>query len=142
MAKGVTIPIELFESQAFRDLPPLEWRLIVELVAMQLDTRADGVKCSARWAAKVCGTSKSPAGRALLTLEERGFLVRIGGRGMSAPADAATIWRVTCLPYAGDPPTFDFLNDQLTWRSVKLKRSRQLRGVSFFTPEMEAEIAA
>jgi hypothetical protein len=132
MAKSITIPRALFESVAFRQLPPLEYRLLIELIALQADSKADGVKCSARWAAKVCASSKSPAGRALLCLEGRGFIVRIGSSGSGAAAH----WRITSLPFLGEPPTREFLDASLTWRSVQSKQAKAARGKPFFTPEM------
>jgi hypothetical protein len=133
MAKNITIPRDLFESVAFRQLPPLEWRLLVEMVALQADSKEeDGVRCAARWAAKVCATSKSPAGRAIACLEERGFISRIGPVENGAPAR----WRITCLPFLGEPPTHEYSDVRRTWRSVQLKHAKAARGKPFFTPEM------
>jgi DNA-binding MarR family transcriptional regulator len=89
MTRGITIPRDLFESLAFRQLPPLEYRLLVELIALQQDSKTDGVRCSARWAAKVCGLKKSAAHDALRCLEERGFIVRILARHVSAVSGRA-----------------------------------------------------
>jgi hypothetical protein len=104
MAKNITIPRDLVESVAFRQLPSLEYRLLIELIALQQDGKAPGVQCSVTWAAKVCCACKSPAGRALTCLEERGFIVRIGSSGLGG----AVQWRVTCLPFLGEPATHDY----------------------------------
>jgi hypothetical protein len=133
-ARGVTIPRDLFESIAFRQLSALEYRLLIELIALQADSKTDGVRCSARWAAKVCSSSKSPAGRALACLEERGFIVRISATERGAPMS----WRITCLPFLGDPATRDYRDTSLTWRSIEKGRAKAVRGQPFFTPEMES----
>jgi hypothetical protein len=132
MAKNITIPRDLFGSVAFRQLPTLEYRLLIELIALQQDSSAPGVQCSARWAAKVCAMQKSAAHDALLCLEERGFIVRIGSSGRGGAAH----WRITCLPFLGDPPTREYSDTGLTWRSVKAKHVELARGKPFFTPEM------
>ena len=130
--KNITIPRDLFESIAFRQLPLLEYRLLIELIALQQDSKTDGVQCSARWAAKVCAMQKSAAHDALLCLEERGFIVRIGSSGRGGAAH----WRVTCLPFLGEPATHDYSDTSRTWRSVKAKHAELARGKPFFTPEM------
>jgi hypothetical protein len=132
MAKNIIIPRDLFESIAFRQLPPLEYRLLIELIALQADSKTAGVQCSARWAAKVCGLKKSAAHDALQCLEERGFIVRVGASGRGGAAH----WRVTCLPFLGEPPTRDYSDTNRTWRSVQLKHAKAARGEPFFTPEM------
>jgi hypothetical protein len=133
MAKGITIPRDLFESIAFRQLPLLEYRLLIELIALQQDSKTDGVQCSARWGAKVCGMQKSAAHDALQCLEERGFIVRVGSSGRGGAAH----WRITSLPFLGEPPTREYSDTSLTWRSVQLKQAREVRGKPFFTPEMD-----
>jgi hypothetical protein len=132
MDKNITIPRDLFESVSFRQLPPLEYRLLIELIALQEDSKADGVQCSARWAAKVCARQKSGAHDALICLEERGFIVRLGSSGRGAAAH----WRITCLPFLGEPPTREYSDASLTWRSVQAKQAKAARGKPFFTPEM------
>ena len=76
-AIAVSIPEHLFASPAYRALGLLERCLLTELlaVAKRIGTE-DPLNISVRWAAEMCGVSKSHATRAMSELEARGSIRR------------------------------------------------------------------
>ena len=108
-SEDIAIPDRLFASPEYRKLALRERYLLIELLALACRVGTDvPINCSASMAANMCGVSKSHAATAMLTLEARGFLVRIQCGERRGGSGFASAWRITCLPYHGEKPTFDY----------------------------------
>jgi hypothetical protein len=142
---AASIPDHLFTHPAFRALDVTERWLILELNTRKgrIDkiTRAKGktpddiLGCSIREAANLLGVSKSGAGRAMATLLEKGFIAeaREPSKGQSRRG-TSTGWRLTWLPFQGEPATFDYL--KIADRVVRQSDAERVAGQAFFVPGM------
>jgi hypothetical protein len=145
MAKGinsgavaVSIPEHLFCNPAYRALVPVERCLLTELlaVAKRIGTEMP-LNISVRWAAEMCGVSKSHATRAMSELEARGFIVSIRRGEKRQRSGFASAWRLTCLPFQGAWATCDY--NRIHDRARNRKVADDRRGdENFLTPELEA----
>jgi hypothetical protein len=137
-AIAVSIPEHLFASPAYRALGLLERCLLTELlaVARRIGTE-DPLNISVRWAAEMCGVSKSHATRAMSELEAKGFIVGIRRGEKRQRSGFASAWRLTCLPFQGCWATCDYnrIHDRAHSRKVVDDRGGDGR---FLTPELEA----
>jgi hypothetical protein len=142
---AVTIPDHVFTSPAFRALDVTERWLIVELIARKAridkiasakgKTRDDILGCSIREAANLLGVSKSGAGRAMATLLDKGFIAeaREPSKGQRRRG-TSTGWRLTFLPFQGEPATFDYL--KIADRAVRQADAERVAGQPFYVPGM------
>jgi len=141
MAKAAfSLPDYTFTHPAYRALSPLERVLLGELLAIaQRVGTSEPIVCSARQAANMCNVQKSAAAEALSSLKKKGFLVLVktGERRRGVKASAASEYRITCLPYQGEPPTCDY--HLVYCKDLNRKQAALIkRGVKFLTPELEA----
>jgi len=97
-----------------------------------------------REAAKRLKIDRKTARVAMGQLEAMGFLVRLQ-KGHYARKRIATKWRITCFAFQDQPPTKDYEKLEILrkiWKAQAEKRVRRLKGVAFFTPELEIEVRA
>jgi hypothetical protein len=116
---AVAIPDHLFTHPAYRALPPTERVILIELLALAKRVGTDEpVVCSVAMAANMANVKRSVAARALLSLRKRGFIAIVNPdktwRG--ATAGVAAEYRITCLPYQGEPPSAEY--NLLHWKAV------------------------
>jgi hypothetical protein len=119
---AVSVPDHVFTHPAYRALSPIERCLLVELLALARQIGTDEpIGCSYDMAADMLNVPRSVAGRTLMALRERGFLIlaRSGARRSGSAAGIAAGWRITCLPYRGDPPTCEY--NRIHWKAVDKK---------------------
>jgi hypothetical protein len=117
--KAPKFPTFLFGHPAYRALPPTERALLIELVLLAANDIGtdEPLVCSSATAGNMANVSWQVARRALLGLRQKGFIVLIksGERRRGTTAGLASEWRVTCLPYQGEPPTADY--NRLYWKA-------------------------
>jgi hypothetical protein len=136
---AVSIPDHLFSSRPYRALAPLERCLLIELLAVAKRVGTDApIRFSVQQAGDVCGVSRRHGARAMSSLETTGFLVRIERGEKHQRRGFSSSWRITCLPFQGEPPTCDYnrIFDRAHNRKVADSRKGETK---FFTPEMDAE---
>lgn len=82
---------------------------------------------SVRWLAEELGCGKNTAHKAIRDLEEKGFIVRMGGGGIGLDGvGSGTLWRLTELGYMGDRPTQDYRNWRPKNKSPSPKRGQSV----------------
>jgi hypothetical protein len=144
MAKvALSIPEHVWTHPAYRALGLLERVLLGEMLALAHRVGTDGpIGCSVDMAANMANVRRSMAGRALLSLRKKGFLaiIRSGERRRGATGGMATEWRVTCLPYQGDPPTADY--NFTHWKAVDQSAPLPLETSSSNAPARASETAS
>jgi hypothetical protein len=132
---AVSIPDHVFTHPAYRALQPVERVLLDELlyVARRLGTD-EPIIFSADMAANGANVKRSVAARALLGLRKKGFIVclKSGDRRSGAKGRKATEWRLTFLPYQGEPPTLDYRAAHYKVLPPDLDPNEK-----FLTPELE-----
>jgi hypothetical protein len=81
------------------------------------------------------GVSKSGAGWAMATLLAKGFIAeaREPSKGQSRRG-TSTGWRLTWLPFQGEPATFDYL--KIADRAGRQADAERVAGQAFFVPGM------
>jgi hypothetical protein len=137
-AIAVSIPKHLFASPAYRALGPLERCLLVELLAVAKRVGNDEpINISVRWAAEMCGVSKSHATRAMSELEAKGFIVSTRRGERRQRSGFASAWRITCLPFKGEWATCDYSRIHDRAHNRRVAHDQEDEG-KFLTPELEA----
>jgi hypothetical protein len=135
--KELTFELSIFECPTFRQLTPIESRLLLEMIIRA--KRVSGINgrmaFSARDAAERCNISKNSAHAAFDGLIAAGFIVQTSpGKKHSKERIAAT-WRLTMIPCDGLPPTRDYL-EPLRERKFAAIRELKGSGILFFTDSM------
>jgi hypothetical protein len=124
----------------------MERWLILELIARKSridkvaigkgSTPDDIVGCSIREAANLLGTNKSTAGRTMAHLTAAGFIeaAREPSKGQRGRG-TSTGWRLTFLPFRGDPATHDYI--KIRDPAARQADADRVAGQSFFVPGMD-----
>jgi hypothetical protein len=101
-------------SPAWKSLPPTARALYVELAKHYNGTNNGRVAYAVRDAADDLGIGSGTAGRMLLTLQQRGFIVATKKGAFSRKHRHATEWRLTQYPcdITNELPTKDFMRWQ------------------------------
>lgn len=81
----------------------------IELKALYDGQNNGRIMASVRWLAEQIGCSKATAERAIIELQDHGFIVRMGrgALGLDGRGSGST-WRLTELGFMGDQPTKDY----------------------------------
>ena len=125
----------LWTHPAFRALKPVERVLVDELLYLARRFGTDEpIIFSTGMAANGANVKRSVAARALLGLRKKGFIVSLksGDRRSGAKGRKATEWRLTFLPFKGEPPTLDYRAAHYKALPPDLDPNEK-----FLTPELE-----
>ena len=125
----------LWTHPAFRALKPVERVLVDELLYLARRFGTDEpIIFSTGMAANGANVKRSVAARALLGLRKKGFIVSLksGDRRSGAKGRKAAEWRLTFLPFKGEPPTLDYRAAHYKALSPDLDPNEK-----FLTPELE-----
>jgi hypothetical protein len=135
-ATAASIPDHLFTNPAFRALGVAERWLILELNTRKAQIADDVVGCSVREAADMLGLHKSQAADILAGLRLKGFIAdaRDPSKGQHRRG-TSTGWRLTWLPFQGEPPSFDYL--KIADRVARQADAERVVGQPFYIPGMD-----
>jgi hypothetical protein len=101
---------EVVPFSAFRALTSVERSLLYELFALARQIGTDTpIRCSASMASDMLNMGRTSGFGALSALEAKGFIVSIRRSRPHESERVASNWRLTFLPFRGDPPTRDFV---------------------------------
>ncbi len=143
--RRLVVPPTLYASPAYAALRLPSRMMFEEIVKMARRLKGDGwLTLGEREAAKILGIARETASKALRQLEDMGFLVCLQ-RGRYARKRLASMWRITCFGFQGEPPTKDYKKPETLrkiWRAEAQGKARKLKGVAFLTPELEIEVRA
>jgi hypothetical protein len=101
---------EVVSFGAFRELSTVDRSLLMDLFNMARNLGTDTpIGCSARMAADMLKMGKSTGAKALSSLEAKGFIISVG-RGLQHRKErVARNWRLSFLPFQGNPPTREYV---------------------------------
>jgi hypothetical protein len=127
---------EVVTFAAFRELAPVERSLLYELFAMarRLGTETP-IGCSASMAANMCDVSRRYGVTLLSALEEKGFIVSIVRGRQHRQERVASNWRLSFLPYRGNPPTREYVR---RFYKAKDMEAFEATNAKFFNEKLEA----
>jgi hypothetical protein len=127
---------EVVTFAAFRDLSPIERWLLVDLfnVARSIGTDT-AIGCSARVASDMIGMGRTSGFAALAALEEKGFIASVRRSRPHKTERVASNWRITFLPFKGNPPTRDYVRRFYKAEDMK---AFEATNAKFFNAELEA----
>ena len=105
----------LLETPAYRALRPVERAALLELQALYRGDNNGRLVVAVRWLGERLGVSKATAARALIALEDAGFIVTVQLGRYDRHDRKASEYRLTFLrdDRSGNPPSREFLR----WRS-------------------------
>jgi hypothetical protein len=127
---------EVMTSGAFRDLAPAERSLLFELFKMARGIGTDEpIWCAASMAANMCDVSRRYGVTLLSALEEKGFIVSIVRGRQHRQERVASNWRLSFLPYRGNPPTREYVR---RFYKAKDMEAFEATNAKFFNEKLEA----
>jgi hypothetical protein len=127
---------EVVTFDAFHELSPVSRSLLLGLFNMARSFGTDRpIGCSARMAADMLKMGKSTGAEAISELEASGFIVSVV-RGLQHRKErVAGNWRITFLPFKGNPPTRDFVRRHFKTKDME---AFEATNAKFFNEKLES----
>ena len=121
----VRLTHRMMQTQAWRSLDGVARAIYLELAALYNGRNNGSVGLSVRQAAQAVGVSKATAARAMLLLQDRGFIAAVS-KGRFDRSRHATEWRLTEFKcdLTGQPASRDFD----LWHTADILPLRPQRG--------------
>jgi hypothetical protein len=127
---------EVVPFEAFRELSPVARSLLLDLfnVARCIGTETP-IGSSSRMAADMLKMGKSTGAEAISELEASGFIVSVVRGRQHRRERVASNWRLTFLPFKGNPPTRDFVRRHFKAKDME---AFEATNAKFFNEKLES----
>jgi hypothetical protein len=129
---AVSVPKHLWDSRAFRALDEYEKVIMFAILAKAREYGTDRPIIFSARMGEPYGIGRTRTAQALAGIRECGFIVEEGSPRRGKNTGVAAMWRVTCLPFQGNPPTYDY--QQIFYKNADLKAAEKVRGEPWEAP--------
>jgi hypothetical protein len=129
---SVSVPKHLWDSRAFRALDEYEKVIMFAILAKAREFGTDRPIIFSARMGEPYGIGRTRTAQALAGIHECGFIVEEGKPRRGKNTGVAATWRVTCLPFQGNPPTYDY--QRIFYKNADLKAAEKVRGEPWEAP--------
>ena len=129
---AVSVPKHLWDSRAFRALDEYEKVIMFAILAKAREYGTDRPIIFSARMGEPYGIGRTRTAQALAGIHECGFIVEEGKPRRGKNTGVAATWRVTCLPFQGNPPTYDY--QRIFYKNADLKAAEKVKGEPWESP--------
>jgi hypothetical protein len=127
-----SVPKHLWDSRAFRALDEYEKVIMFAILAKAKEFGTDRPIIFSARMGEPYGIGRTRTAQALAGIQECGFIVEEGKPRRGKNTGVAATWRVTCLPFQGNPPTYDY--QRIFYKNEDLKAAEKVKGQPWEAP--------